>query len=228
VDNFIQDELFEVTLPLMPAKSLQNRKSTKNLLPNLADLPTYQIIRTAKRKRNLVAFRNNGIIEIHAPLRLSLREIEAMVPEMIRRVSDQEIARAKGNDFLEKMAAKIIENHLPQLAALVKEQPISIAWRTMNERWGSCTWKEHRIRISHRLCLAPDYVIASVLFHELAHLIEHDHGPRFRELLKLDPNLEKCESFLEGFEYGSTHGKFERSEDGDDESKLDSGDKEIA
>ena len=80
----------------------------------------------------------------------------------------------------------------------------------MNERWGSCTWKENRIRISHRLALAPGYVINSVLFHELAHLLVHDHGPEFSQLLKRDPNLSAAESFLEGFEYGSTHGQFVR------------------
>lgn len=53
---------------------------------------------------------------------------------------------------------------------------------TAQKRWGSCSEKGV-IRINWRLVLAPDWVRRSVVAHEVAHLAEMNHGPRFYALL---------------------------------------------
>ena len=45
----------------------------------------------------------------------------------------------------------------------------------------------------------PPWVIDYVLLHELAHLVEQGHGPRFWALLEGYPRTERARGFLEGF-----------------------------
>jgi len=48
-----------------------------------------------------------------------------------------------------------------------------------NHRFGSCTPGKGSIRISHRVATIPAWVRDYVLVHEMAHLVEPNHGPRF-------------------------------------------------
>ncbi|MEZ6142555.1 MAG: SprT family zinc-dependent metalloprotease [Zavarzinella sp.] len=63
--------------------------------------------------------------------------------------------------------------------------------RRMKNRWGSCT-KEGRILLNPDLIIAPKMCIDYVIAHELCHLQEHNHGPRFYRLLNtLMPDWEQ-------------------------------------
>ncbi len=58
------------------------------------------------------------------------------------------------------------------------------------------------IRISERLRVVPAWVLDAVIVHELAHLIEPSHSPRFRELEHRYPRQQDAEFFLEGYALG--------------------------
>jgi predicted metal-dependent hydrolase len=95
---------------------------------------------------------------------MSKADERAMVPEMIAKIRSQEAAKTPTESAL----AERIDSLLTEFAPEIPERPQSVTWRSMRERWGSCTSVDRTIRISDRLRLAPDYALDYVLFHEAA------------------------------------------------------------
>jgi predicted metal-dependent hydrolase len=198
VENFIQGEIFADIFPNMPA--LTPKKSIKKEHEELLSrLPEFRVIRSSRRKRTLHAFRQNGVIEIHIPDRLSRRQEFDVIPEMIDLVLKRENRLRKSDGALFEMCDQLLAEFLPEF----NERPFSVTWRVMRERWGSCTTVDKTIRISERLNNAPDYALRYVLLHELIHLRIAGHGDDFHEFLNRYPDKERAEAFLEGYEAGS-------------------------
>lgn len=57
------------------------------------------------------------------------------------------------------------------------------AYREMSSRWGSCNSRTGRICLNTRLLEFPEECLEYVIVHELCHLIEANHGPRFKALM---------------------------------------------
>ena len=167
-----------------------------NALPN--NLPPFRVIRSTRRKRGVSAIRQNGLIEIHIPDRMTRKQEREIIPEMIGMVLRREARNKRGNEVLEALALELLTTHLPDY----DERPASVTWSSMRERWGSCTTVDRTIRISDRLNGAPEYVLSCVLFHELIHLRVADHSPTFYAHLARYPDLARAEAWLEGFEAG--------------------------
>lgn len=63
-------------------------------------------------------------------------------------------------------------------------------------RWGSCTVKDC-VNLNWRLIKAPMFVIDYVIVHELAHLLEANHTPRFWNIVRAKvPQGEKAKDWL--------------------------------
>jgi predicted metal-dependent hydrolase len=63
-------------------------------------------------------------------------------------------------------------------------------------RWGSCT-VGNRVNFNWRLIKAPMFVIDYVIVHELAHLIEPNHTPRFWGIVRTHcPGIERARAYL--------------------------------
>lgn len=63
-------------------------------------------------------------------------------------------------------------------------------------RWGSCTAKNN-VNFNWRLIKAPMFVIDYVIVHELAHLIEANHTPRFWNIVRTQtPTMDKAKAWL--------------------------------
>jgi predicted metal-dependent hydrolase len=81
-------------------------------------------------------------------------------------------------DFLKAEARKAFEVRALEFAARLGVKPARIAVRDTASRWGSCS-SARSLSFSWRLILAPDWVLDYVVAHEVAHLREMNHGPRF-------------------------------------------------
>ncbi|HYF92609.1 MAG TPA: M48 family metallopeptidase [Symbiobacteriaceae bacterium] len=58
-----------------------------------------------------------------------------------------------------------------------------VRFRKQESRWGSCSGRTRNIQISHRLRGGPHALLEYVLIHEIAHLGELNHSPRFWALV---------------------------------------------
>jgi predicted metal-dependent hydrolase len=56
--------------------------------------------------------------------------------------------------------------------------------RDTRSRWGSCS-ASGALAFSWRLILAPEAVLDYVVAHEVAHLAEMNHGPRFWRVVEI-------------------------------------------
>lgn len=85
-----------------------------------------------------------------------------------RRVRDWLIGRAR---------AEIVPAAHAKAAAL-GARVAGVTLRDTRSRWGSCT-AAGRLSFSWRLAMAPPAVLDYVVAHEVAHLVEMNHSPRF-------------------------------------------------
>jgi predicted metal-dependent hydrolase len=154
------------------------------------------VIRSARRKRNISAYRQGGRIVVSIPARLSKADERAIVPEMVAKVRAHEASRTPSEGILLERTGKLLDELAPEILL----RPLSITWRPMRERWGSCTSVDRTIRISDRLKLAPEYALDYVLFHEAIHLYHFDHGEGFNEILSRFEASELASAYLDGYE----------------------------
>ena len=74
--------------------------------------------------------------------------------------------------------------------------------RQMRSRWGSCT-AQGKITLNLKLVMVPRQMIDYVIVHELCHLVEHNHGKGFYELLsRVMPAWREVRERLEVFDFG--------------------------
>jgi predicted metal-dependent hydrolase len=99
-------------------------------------------------------------------------------------------------DFLKREAKRDIEMLVTKHAATVGRRAKSIRFRDTTSRWGSCT-ADGNLSFSWRIMMAPPPVIDYLVAHEVAHLKEMNHGPKFWKLCKeLCPDTERCRAWL--------------------------------
>ena len=151
-----------------------------------------EVRRSTKRRKTIEAYRKGDTIIVAIPARMSKREEERVVAEMVSKL---------GKDDLRLTSTELMSRAL-ELNTLYlgdKATPSRVEWSSRMERiWGSCTIEDRAIRLSNRLDDAPRYALDYILLHELVHLIVAGHGPDFKALLSVYPQLERAEGYLEG------------------------------
>ncbi|MCW2920317.1 MAG: hypothetical protein JWL76_191 [Thermoleophilia bacterium] len=79
-------------------------------------------------------------------------------------------------------ARGIFERSVAEWAGLFGLVPGRVSVREQRTRWGSCTHKGD-LSFNWRLVLAPEWVLESIVVHELCHIDELNHSSRFWALL---------------------------------------------
>ncbi|MEO7635328.1 MAG: SprT family zinc-dependent metalloprotease [Sphingomicrobium sp.] len=83
--------------------------------------------------------------------------------------------------FLKRRALDLMSREVAEFAQTAGVVAAAVTIGDPASRWGSCS-SARRIRLSWRLILAPPNVRRFVVAHEVAHLVELNHGAEFKAL----------------------------------------------
>ena len=144
---------------------------------------------------------SNGDLHVTAPYLTSKKTVmqfvhdnEAWIEEARRKVMEAQTKRynfyaqlpletkEQVREAVSRMDA-LITPMLQKYTAQMQVHPSKIVYKPTISRWGSCSKKTGIIQFSLYLLLLPEWCVEHVVVHELAHLVESNHGPKFHALM---------------------------------------------
>ncbi|MBB3667787.1 SprT-like domain-containing protein [Garicola koreensis] len=159
------------------------------------------VIRSAKRRRTVTGDLVAGQLRLRVPMRLGRADVEAHARAFRKRLVGRSGHSAASDEQLLTRAQELAVQYFEGSV-----QPRSVSWSSRQlKRWGSTTSTTGSIRLSARLQNMPGWVVDSVLVHELAHLIEPDHGERFQQLVARYRRTAEADAFLAGVSWAEQH-----------------------
>ena len=151
-----------------------------------------KIIRSRNRSKTIQARMVQGVMEVRAPAGMSDKELQPHIERLRRRLERKQARKTLDDVGLEQRAQELNQQYFGG-----KLKWNSIRWVTnQNKRYGSCTPADKTIRISHRIASMPAFVRDYIIVHELAHLLEANHGPNFWKLVYQYERTERARGYL--------------------------------
>lgn len=100
------------------------------------------------------------------------------------------------HDWLKKEAKEKLTELAHAKATRIGAKVARVTVRDTRSRWGSCTF-DGALNFSWRMILTPSFVFDFIVAHEVAHLVERNHGPNFHLLVdELTPAQARAEAWL--------------------------------
>ncbi|ODN72278.1 hypothetical protein A6302_00343 [Methylobrevis pamukkalensis] len=135
-----------------------------------------------------------GLVRIH-PAGEPAEEADDALPRLLVPGAPERFS-PRVADFLRKAARADLEAAVARHARALGRTPQKIVVRDTTSRWGSCS-SLGVLSFSWRLILAPPLVLDYLAAHEVAHLAEMNHGPRFwAHCTALCPETETARAWL--------------------------------
>jgi len=160
--------------------------------------PEVEVRVSKRRKKTSEAKWVAGRIVVSVPAHLNAENRQKTVDWLVERLlTRHRLQSGLDNDGLLARAIELSDRYL------VGTRPASVRWVTnQTARWGSCSHYSGDIRLSHRLRMVPEWVLDSVLVHEVAHLTHADHSAAFHKLAGGYPRHKEAGIFLAGYGLG--------------------------
>ncbi len=153
--------------------------------------PPHQLpVRVHPRRRRLALVLTPDGVEVRVPPQASRREIEAFVRQHQHWITQAVAQQVPRQTFLwgapqpltqavaRAALQPFVEERLPRWAERMQCRPRRLAFSDMKSRWGSCS-SRGRVAFALNLAQLPQSLVDYVIVHELAHLHEMNHSPRF-------------------------------------------------
>lgn len=169
----------------------------------MSSYPPVEVRRSARRRRTLSVFREQGRLVALVPQRLTRAQEAELLPPLVERflARESKTGTRLGDDELAQRAQVLYRRHIEPLSE-VAMPAAQLRWvDNQRRRWGSCRADTGQIRLSSRLRTMPGWVVDYVILHELAHLLQPNHSPAFHRLLSGYPRLAEAKAFLSGYQH---------------------------
>ena len=166
--------------------------------PEIEAAPEVEVRISKRRKKTSEAKWVGGRIVVSLPAHLDVESRQKTIDWLVDRLlTRHRLQSGLTDDDLLARAIELSDRYL------VGARPVSVRWVTnQTARWGSCSYHSGDIRISHRLRVVPEWVLDSVLVHEVAHLTYPDHSRAFHKLAGAYPRHKEAGVFLAGYGLG--------------------------
>ncbi|MCA9992084.1 MAG: M48 family metallopeptidase [Ardenticatenaceae bacterium] len=159
--------------------------------PNDQEWPV-EIIRSDRRRKSVSARLVGGKLVVRAPAGMSDADLAPIIANLRQRLARRTRPVPQSDETLQTRTQELNRQYFNG----------RLHWRSIRyvtnqqKRFGSCTPATGTIRISHRLAAMPAWVRDYVIIHELAHLEQANHGPRFWALVNRYPLAERARGYL--------------------------------
>jgi hypothetical protein len=151
-----------------------------------------KIVRSKKRVKTISARAVDGVFVVQAPARMSDADLQPVIQQLMDRWQRRARKKTLDDALLDRQARDLNRRYF---GGRLRWE--SIRWVSNQEaRFGSCTPTQGTIRISQRVGQMPAFVRDYVIMHELAHLLEPNHGPGFWKLVDQFPKTERARGYL--------------------------------
>jgi predicted metal-dependent hydrolase len=153
-----------------------------------------QVIRSHRRRKTSQArILEDGTVEVRVPAHLSSKEVDEVVERLRIRLERRKLrANLNTDGHLQRRARELIGKYFDGELRLKSINYVT----NQAHRFGSCSPSAGSIRISHRVAGLPGWVRDYVIIHELAHLKEPNHSPRFWSMVERYPKAERARGYL--------------------------------
>jgi predicted metal-dependent hydrolase len=130
------------------------------------------------------------------PHRRVVRRVDAHPFPELHAPGERPAAVKRLEQWFARQAKTDLEERVTWHASRLGVSPGRLTIRDQTSRWGSCS-TTGALSFSWRLVLAPPAVLDYVAAHEVAHLREMNHGPRFWALVRRScPDMEDAKRWL--------------------------------
>ena len=153
-----------------------------------------RVVRSDRRQKTIAAKMEDGALVVQAPAGMSDAELAPYIERLRERLARREARRqsAPADDALMQRAQALNGQYFGGKLKIASVRFVD----NQEHRFGSCTTAHGTIRISQRVASMPAWVLDYVLVHELAHLVEPNHSPRFWKLVNRYPRTERARGYL--------------------------------
>lgn len=161
--------------------------------------PEVRVIRSARRRRGCQArVIAHNVVEVRIPDTFTDAQEQEAVSYLVSKIKRRMPRPPRSDAALAERAHRLNSAYLDSRARFR-----SIRWvSNQNQRWGSCSVLAGDIRISDRLQIVPDYVLDSVIIHELVHtFVPGSHPPEFWQWVHKAPKWQQAEGYLEAYSH---------------------------
>lgn len=141
----------------------------------------------AKRKTIALSVAEDLSVQVRAPLRMPIRDIDLFVAKHQNWVARQSatIERRRGNMLTATQAAELmiqaralLPERVEYYSGIMGVTPTGVKITSAKSRWGSCSGK-NSLCFSYRLMLLPPSLVDYIVVHELAHIRVRNHSGDF-------------------------------------------------
>ncbi len=152
-----------------------------------------EFVRSARRRRTITARVHGNRLIVQVPAGLSPAEEQQWAERLGARILRAQRRRdLNAEPDLQARAQALNDQYFGGRLRFSDVRYVT----NQQGRFGSCTPARGTIRISDRVAAMPPWVRDAVLVHELAHLEEPNHSPRFWQLANAYPLMERARGYL--------------------------------